>query len=36
MLDLYDDTFDSNFYALHFKLVNMVKYNSSADYKLWQ
>ncbi|MBW3059230.1 PBSX family phage terminase large subunit [Spiroplasma poulsonii] len=36
MLDLYDDTFDSDFYALHFELVPMVKHNSSAYYKLWQ
>lgn len=36
MLDLYDDTFDSDFYALHFELVPMVKHNCSADYKLWQ
>lgn len=36
MLDLYDDTFDSDFYALHFELIPMVKHNSSADYKLWQ
>ncbi len=36
ILDLYDDGFDSDFYALHFELITMVKYNSSADYKLWQ
>ncbi|WP_425380105.1 PBSX family phage terminase large subunit [Spiroplasma endosymbiont of Stenodema calcarata] len=36
VLDLYDDTFDSDFYALHFELIPMVKHNSSADYKLWQ
>ncbi|PQM29712.1 hypothetical protein [Spiroplasma poulsonii] len=36
MLDLYDDTFDSDFYALHFELIPMVKHNSSSDYKLWQ
>ncbi|ALA98100.1 P58 [Spiroplasma kunkelii CR2-3x] len=36
MLDLYDDTFDSYFYALHFELIPMVKHNNSPDYKLWQ
>ncbi|KAF0850536.1 hypothetical protein [Spiroplasma poulsonii] len=30
MLDLYDDTFDSDFYALHFELIPMVKHNSSS------
>ncbi|APE74755.1 PBSX family phage terminase large subunit [Spiroplasma citri] len=28
VLDLYDDTFDSDFYALHFELIPMVKHNS--------
>lgn len=36
MLDLYDDTFDSDFYALHFELVNMVNHNNSPDYNLWK
>lgn len=36
MLDLYDDTFDSDFYALHFELIPMIKHNSSSDYNLWK